>query len=53
MIATFLAILEMAKLKLVRIFQASLDEAGQARNLVEAKDTLGDDVPRQPEKDYR
>jgi segregation and condensation protein A len=41
-IATFLAILEMAKLKLVRIFQA-LEEAGAAAAiLVEARDTLGD-----------
>jgi segregation and condensation protein A len=52
-IATFLAILEMAKLKLVRIFQATLDEAGPgAEILVEAKDTLGDDVP-QGQEDYR
>src|SRR6266545_2997488 len=42
-IATFLAILEMAKLKLVRIFQAPHDEAGPAAEiLVEARDTLGD-----------
>src|SRR6266498_1063568 len=42
-IATFLAILEMAKLKLVRIFQAPHDEAGLAAEiLVEARDTLGD-----------
>jgi segregation and condensation protein A len=53
-IATFLAILEMAKLKLVRIFQASLDEAGPgAEILVEAKDTLGDDVPAPGGEDYR
>ncbi|BDG06555.1 segregation and condensation protein A [Anaeromyxobacter oryzae] len=52
-IATFLAILEMAKLKLVRIYQAALDEAGPgAEILVEAKDTLGDDVPSGQE-DYR
>jgi segregation and condensation protein A len=46
-IATFLAILEMAKLKLIRIFQASLDEAGGpgAEILVEAKDTLGEGGP--------
>ena len=45
-ISTFLAILEMAKLKLVRIFQAPLDDAGPgAEILVEARDTLGDDVP--------
>jgi segregation and condensation protein A len=52
-IATFLAILEMAKLKLIRIYQAGLDEAGPgAEILVEAKDTLGDDVPSGQE-DYR
>jgi segregation and condensation protein A len=52
-IATFLAILEMAKLKLIRIYQATLDEAGPgAEILVEANDTLGDDsVPVQ--EDYR
>jgi segregation and condensation protein A len=52
-IATFLAILEMAKLKLIRIYQATLDEAGpDAEILVEANDTLGDDsVPVQ--EDYR
>jgi segregation and condensation protein A len=44
-IATFLAILEMAKLKLVRIFQAPHDADGPAEILVEARDTLGDDVP--------
>ena len=54
MIATFLAILEMAKLKLVRIFQPPLDEAGPgAEILVEAKDTLGDDVPAPGGEDYR
>ncbi len=53
-IATFLAILEMAKLKLIRIYQASLDEAGPgAEILVEAKETLGDDVPQGPPEDYR
>ncbi|WP_242361348.1 ScpA family protein [Anaeromyxobacter sp. SG17] len=53
-IATFLAILEMAKLKLVRIFQPPLDEAGPgAEILVEAKDTLGDDVPAPGGEDYR
>jgi segregation and condensation protein A len=52
-IATFLAILEMAKLKLIRIYQAALDEAGPGGEiLVEAKDTLGDDVP-QGQEDYR
>jgi segregation and condensation protein A len=52
-ISTFLAILEMAKLKLIRITQAPLDEAGPAAELiVEARDTLGDDVPSGQE-DYR
>jgi segregation and condensation protein A len=53
-IATFLAILEMAKLKLIRIFQQSLDDAGGpgAEILVEAKDTLGDGGPAVQE-DYR
>jgi segregation and condensation protein A len=52
-IATFLAILEMAKLKLIRIFQATLDEAGfGAEILVEAKDTLGDGGP-DVQEDYR
>jgi segregation and condensation protein A len=54
-IATFLAILEMAKLKLIRIYQAALDEAGPGGEiLVEAKDTLGDDAPPQgQQEDYR
>jgi segregation and condensation protein A len=52
-IATFLAVLEMAKLKLIRIFQASLDEAGPgAEILVEARDTLGEATPAGGE-DYR
>jgi segregation and condensation protein A len=52
-IATFLALLEMAKLKLIRIFQAPLDEAGAgAEILVEARDTLGEDLPGGQE-DYR
>jgi segregation and condensation protein A len=53
-ISTFLAILEMAKLKLIRIFQAALDDGGPgAEILVEAKDTLGDDVPVPGGEDYR
>ncbi len=54
-IATFLAILEMAKLKLIRIYQASIDEAGVpgAEILVEAKDTLGDGTPSGSQEDYR
>ena len=54
-LTTFLAILEMAKLRLIRIFQAALDEAGPgAEIIVEARDTLGDDVPTPgPQEDYR
>jgi segregation and condensation protein A len=54
-IATFLAILEMAKLKLIRIYQASIDEAGEvgAEILVEAKDTLGDGVSPGSQEEYR
>jgi len=54
-IATFLAILEMAKLKLIRIYQASYDEAGQsgAEILVEAKDTLGDGSTPGSQEEYR
>jgi segregation and condensation protein A len=53
-IATFLAILEMAKLKLVRIFQAPLDGARPGGEIiVEAKDTLGDDAPAPGGEDYR
>ncbi len=53
-ISTFLAILEMAKLKLVRIYQAPHDEAGAgAEILVEARDTLGEGVPEGHEEDYR
>jgi segregation and condensation protein A len=54
-IATFLAILEMAKLKLVRIFQAPPADGGAAAAeiLVEERDTLGDGVPGTQEEDYR
>ncbi len=54
-IATFLAILEMARLRLVRIFQGSLDGHGGPGGeiLVEAKDTLGEDVPQGSSEDYR
>jgi segregation and condensation protein A len=54
-IATFLAVLEMAKLKLIRIYQASIDEAGVpgAEILVEAKDTLGEETPAGAQEDYR
>jgi segregation and condensation protein A len=44
----------MAKLKLIRIFQAPLDEAGPgAEILVEAKDTLGEDAPVGSQEEYR
>jgi segregation and condensation protein A len=54
-LATFLAILEMAKLRLVRIHQAALEEVGPgAEIIVEARDTLGDDVPTSgAQEDYR
>jgi segregation and condensation protein A len=54
-IATFLAILEMAKLKLIRIYQAAVDEAGTtgAEILVEAKDTLGDGFAPGSQEEYR
>ncbi len=55
-LTTFLAILEMAKLRLIRIYQAALDEAGPgAEIIVEARDTLGDDVPvpSGAQEDYR
>jgi len=53
-IATFLAILEMTKLKLIRIYQSPIDEAGPGGEiLVEARDTLGDDVPTGSTEDYR
>jgi len=45
-IAAFLAVLEMAKLRLLRIFQRPADESGvQAEIVVEARDTLGDGTP--------
>ncbi len=53
-IATFLAILEMTKLKLIRIYQAPMDEAGPGGEiLVEARDTLGDDAPAASTEEYR
>jgi len=52
-IATFLALLEMARLKLVRLWQPSAEEAGPgAEILVEAKETLGDGAVAVTE-DYR
>jgi segregation and condensation protein A len=53
-IATFLALLEMAKLRLVRIFQPPPDEAGAgAEILVEARETLGEGAPRGSEEEWR
>ncbi len=54
-LATFLAILEMAKLRLVRIYQAGLEEAGPgAEIVVEARETLGDDgATPGAQEDYR
>ena len=52
-IATFLALLEMARLKLVRIYQAEVDAGGVgAEIVVEARETLGDDTVTATE-DYR
>jgi len=53
-IATFLALLEMARLRLVRFFQAPADEAGAgAEILVEARATLGEGSAPEPTEDYR
>jgi segregation and condensation protein A len=53
-IATFLAILEMTKLKLVRITQLPADEAGPgAEIVVEAKESLGDGTTPRATEDYR
>jgi segregation and condensation protein A len=53
-LATFLAILEMAKLRLIRVYQAALDDAGPgAEIIVEARDTLGDEVVPTSQEDYR
>ncbi len=51
-IATFLAILEMARLKLVRIYQAAADEDAGAEIVVEGRETLGDGTVTATE-DYR
>jgi len=52
-IATFLALLEMARLRLVRIYQAVPDEGGAEEEiLVEAKENLGEGVGATTE-DYR
>ncbi len=49
-IATFLAVLEMAKLRLLRVFQATEEEGGLI--VVEARETLGEGAPG-AETDYR
>jgi len=53
-IATFLALLEMARLRLLRTFQAS-DHEGRAgaEILVEARETLGDEMVQAGPGDYR
>ncbi|HET6412726.1 MAG TPA: segregation/condensation protein A [Anaeromyxobacter sp.] len=52
-LATFLAILEMARLRLIRIFQPAAEGSGPGGEIiVEARETLGEDVPRGQE-DYR
>jgi segregation and condensation protein A len=53
-IATFLAVLEMARLKLVRVFQRPADEAGPgAEIVVEARETLGEGPRPDATEDYR
>ncbi len=53
-IATFLAVLEMARLKLLRLFQPAVDEAGAgAEIVVEARETLGDGPLEPTTEDYR
>jgi segregation and condensation protein A len=53
-IATFLALLEMARLKLLRIWQPPVDEEGvEADVFVEARETLGDDLPPAGEGEWR
>ena len=53
-IATFLAVLEMARLMLLRLFQAAVDEAGTgAEIVVEARETLGDGPLEPTTEDYR
>ena len=52
-IATFLAVLEMARLKLIRIYQTAVDEGGaDGEIIVEARETLGDGTVTATE-DYR
>jgi len=53
-IATFLALLEMARLKLLRIWQPPVDEDGVGSEIfVEARDTLGDDLPPGKAEEWR
>jgi segregation and condensation protein A len=54
-LATFLAILEMARLRLVRIHQTALDDAGPGGEIiVEAREGLGEGVDgARGEEDYR
>ncbi len=53
-IATFLAVLEMARLRLVRVFQARADEAEAGSEIVvEATDTLGEGSAGPGVEDYR
>lgn len=53
-IATFLAILEMARLRLVRLYQAGEDgDDSDGEIVVEATETLGEGRPAAPTEDYR
>jgi segregation and condensation protein A len=49
-IATFLAVLEMARLRLLRVFQAAAEQGGEI--VVEARETLGEGPP-EAGTDYR
>ncbi len=51
-IATFLALLEMARLKLIRVRQDRTDAGGEGEIVVEARETLGDGAVTATE-DYR
>jgi segregation and condensation protein A len=51
-IATFLALLEMAKLKLIRIYQAAAEDGAPGEIVVEARETLGEGAVAARE-DYR
>ncbi|HUK67017.1 MAG TPA: segregation/condensation protein A [Anaeromyxobacteraceae bacterium] len=51
-IATFLALLEMARLKLIRIFQAPDEDGPGSEIRVEGRETLGEGIPAATE-DYR